>query len=56
MVAEKEKAEECGHTRASETEVQLKRKTIGQGCQKRIGKNYHVAMVTSARELNTSFC
>lgn len=56
MIAEKEKAEECGHKRASETEVQLKRKTIGQGRQKRIGKNYHVAMVTTPRELKTFFC
>jgi len=53
MAAGKEKAEECGHKMARGNRVQLKRETVGQGCQKGIGKKYHVAMVTSPRELKT---
>ena len=53
MLAEKEKAEECGHKMARGNRIQLKRETVGQDCQKGTGKKYHVAMVTSPRELQT---
>lgn len=53
MAAGKEKAEECGHKMARGNRVQLKRETVGQGCQKGMCKKYHVAMVTSPRELKT---